>query len=525
MSGISYGNPTHGKPTVQSKALGDYKAICEHFKQDGVNILTEGFADVLSSPVSFGELKEKLTEGVREEDRESMLQLIENTRLSMLQESTIAGTNPITALSLPMLRVGWAKIAVREGLPTEPVEQPKFKVTIKKPYVRLPNGEKRFLPAALTGDDAFQHTLPKLELTPIAATNGAIVAYDLLAPIGKNVATGDQIDPNFRVTEVEATFPTGGKQKVSVNLVLDTNINVVQGEVTFGIGAAKETATLLGKVNREAGIMDVALIGAVLEKVTIAGFVTSEANNSATQIGFDIDGEDITIGTAQPIESPINIQHMTDVMALYNIDATLSHIETMTTFLAHATDLEGVQFIDDVFNKLPQADRIEEEFDVVAPSNYALGDVAWREQIKAKFDRIVTRLQTSANIYSGHTVLFCHPLDAQVIANVKWVYSAGEQVNDVAVGYQVGQYISGTTSYLVLQSPYFKQGKVRVVFVPADPEHKTLVYYPYSFSTVRGTTSSSPNAGHVPSIQMIKRHLFKSFTPLVGMVNIKNNGV
>lgn len=525
MSGISYGNPTHGKPHVQSKALTDFKGICEHFQQDNINILAEGFSDVLSNQVSFGELKEKLTEGVREEDREAMLQLIENTRVSMLQESTIAGTNPITALSLPMLRVGWAKIAVREGLPTEPVEQPKFKVTIKKPYVRLPTGEKRFLPAALTGTDAFEHTLPKLEVTPIVATTGAIASYDLLTPIGKNVATGDQIDPNFRVVKVKATFPTAGSQEVDVNLVLDTNINVVQGEVVYGTGAAKETATLLAKVNREAGILDATVIGATLEELSIVGFVTSEANNAATQIGFDIDGEDITIGTAQPVESPINIQHMTDVMALYQIDATLSHIETMTTFLAHTTDLEGVNFIDDVFNKLPVSDRITETFDVVAPSNYALGDVAWREQIKHKFDRIVTRLQTSANFYSGHTVLFCHPLDAQVISNVKWVYSAGEQVNDVAVGYQVGQYISGTTSYLVLQSPYFSQGKVRVVFVPADPEHKTLVYYPYSFSTVRGTTSSSPNAAHVPSIQMIKRHLFKSFTPLVGMMNITNNGV
>lgn len=521
MSGISYGSPVHRGQgnTFQSKALANVKSIVEHFEGESINVLSEGVQDIVTNKVAFSEYVDRLLEGTDDVTRGELTQLAENTRLVMLQESMSSGTNPISALSLPMLRIGWPKLAVREGLPTEPVEQPKFKVTTKRPYVRTPDGEKHYLPKALTGAGALEFGLPPLEKGAIAATAGAISGHDLLAPVSKNALLGDEIDARFTVSEVTVAWGAGADVVLPVNFELDTNLNVVQGTVKSGA----DTATFLAKVNREKGLIDAVVVGATLKSIKIVGFVSSEANNSATQIAFDIDAIECVIGTAQPVESPINIQHMTDVMHMYQVDATLSHIETMTTFLAHTTDREGVNFIEATYAR--ESEKINETFDVVPPANYALGDAAWREQIKLKLDRLVTRLQTSANIYSGHAVVFCHPLDAQIISNVKWVYAATEQVNDVAVEYKVGNYISGTTSYTVLQSPYFAQGDLKVVYVPADAEHKTLVYYPYSFSTVRGSASSSPNSVNLPAIQMIKRHLFKAFTPLVGKLFIANNGV
>lgn len=524
MSNITYSAPTHGNASYRSAALGGFKALQENLTESAqINILHEsGISDLIGNEVLFSEFKSNLLEGLEDESQRTALgQLVENTRVVMMQESMITGTNPITALSLPMLRVGWPKIAVREGLPTEAVEKPSFKVTVKRPFITGKDGVKRYLPEALMGDDAFDHSLPRLERTEIVATNGAITMYDMLAPVNKNASLGDEVDPKFHVTEVRVTFPTAGEVTRSVSLQLDVNTNTFNGTVTEG----DEVATIIGNVIRSSGILNVAAIGATLEGVKIEGFISSEANNAATQVGFDIQGIDCVIGTGQPVESPINIQQMTDVMNMYKIDATLSHIETMTTFLAQITDLEGVRFIDQTYDRIPAADRVVEYFDVVAPSNFALGDTAWREELKHKLDRVVSQLQTHANYYNGHTVIFCHPLDAQVISNVKWVYAATEQVNDVAVDYKVGTFVSGTTSYVVLQSPHFSQGKLRCVFVPADEEHKTLVYYPYAFHTIRGAISSNSNAANLPNIQMIKRHLFKAFTPLVGVVEIKNNGI
>lgn len=523
MSTISYGAPAHrsGAKSYQSNALDGLKSLTENYQAEGISILTEGYQDVVNNPTAFAEYVERLTEGTDDATRGAMTQLAENARLMMFQESAISGTNPITALSLPMLRVGWPKIAVREGLPTEPVEQPKFKVTTKRPYVRAANGDKLYLPKSLLNGTA-DVSLPKLETTAIAAADGMISGYDLLAPISKNAALGDEIDPRFTVTEVVVNFGTiaaPANETRSVNVRLDTNINALVGKVSNAAGT--KTAQLVGTVDREHGLLNLTAMGAILISAKVEGFVSSEANNSATQIGFDIDGVDLVIGTAQPIESPINLQQMTDVMNMYQVDATMSHIETMTTVLAHTTDRQGVRFIDDTYTR--ESEQFTEAFDVEPDTGYALGPTEWREQIKIKFDRLVTKLQNSVGFYSGHAVIFAHPLDAQVVSNVKWVYAATEQVNGVAVDYKVGTFVSSVTTYTLLQSPHFSQGKFRVVFVPADPEHKTLTYFPYSFTTVRGAASSTPSSVNLPSIQMIKRHLFHSFTPLVGTLTIANN--
>lgn len=516
---VSYPAPTHGTTVFQSQALATYKNLHENLLNEGVNILNEnGLTDVFHNAPTFAQVSEELVSAMTESDADAMRTMLENNRREILTESMVSGTNAITALSLPMLRVGWPKIAVREGLPTEAVESPKFKVTTKRPYVLGSKGEKLFLPAALADESGFEFSLPKLKSDPITATKGMITSYDLLTPISKNKVSGDEIDPQFRVIKVKVDI--GGEEKDHVvDFQLDTNNNTITGVVTNAAG--NKSATIVGTVDRANGLLNLTAIGGELKEAVIEGYVSSEANNSATQIGMDITAEDCVIGTAQPVESPINIQHMTDMMAMYQLDATLANIETMSTFLAHTTDKEGVRFIDDTYERKSQ--KINETFDAKAPNNYALGEVAWREELKAKLDRLVSRIQMATNIYNGRTVIFCNPLDAQLVNNVKWIYSGVEQVNDVVIDYKVGQYVSGVTTYTVLQSPHFSKGKLRVVFVPSDEDNKGLTYYPYSFTTVRGTASSSSNAVNVPSIQMIKRHLFKSFTPLVGMLVIQNN--
>lgn len=516
---ITYAAPMAGGQH-QSQALTTYKSLCESLKGDGIELLSEnGFNDVLSSQVSFAEVVSTMTESMDTKEAETLTQLFENSRYTIMQESMIDGTNPITALSLPMLRVGWPKIAVREGLPTEAVEQPKFKVTTKRPYVLGKDGAKYYLPEALI-DNTVDFHLPQLSKDAIPVTANQLANHDLLTPINKSASLGDAIDPQFKIVEVVVGI-NGTDVTSTQPLQLDTNTNVISGVVYNDDKSA--SATILASVDRAKGLLNATAIGGELKSLKIVGYVTSERNNDATQIGFDITAEEMVIGTAQPLESPINIQHMADLMAQYQIDATLANIETMTTFLASTTDKEGVNFIDETYTRYSRG--IKEEFDVHPAAGFAHGDAAWREEVKLKIDRVVTRLQVSSNIYSGTTVLFCNPLDAHIISNVKWIYSGVEQVNDVVVDYKVGSYVSATTSYLVLQSPYFSQGRVRVVYCPSDPQFKALVYYPYSFVTIRGSASSTPSTVNVPAIQMIKRHLFKSHNPLVGILEIKNNEI
>jgi hypothetical protein len=508
-----------------SPALAQLGAINESFQQEGISVLNEGFSEVASNQHYFQDYVSRLSEGLEPGAAEEFAQLAQNTRTQILQESAIDGVNPVTALSLPMLRVAYPKTAIREGFPTEPVLQPKFKVTWLKPYVvDSATNEKVYLPKAVkTHGNLFK--LQQVQSTAINVGAAGVSGHDLLTPVGGNAALGDAIDPNFRVIEVafkalDAAGSNAETVTVHCDLPLDTNINVVEGEVS---GAHSDgtvnTVRVFAKVDRRAGTMDVVGLGREVVTVKVLGYISSEANNRATQVGFDITPDETVIGTGQPIESPINIQHMTDVMAMYNIDSTVRTLEIMSTSLAQSTDLEGIAFLARRWEMSPQ--RLKTSFDVQPPANYALGNTAWREELKIKIDNLVTRLMQSTNITAGQVVIFGNPIDTQVLHNVRWTYAADEQPNGVNIEYRVGSYTSGVTTYKVLSSFNFDQGSLYVCFIPTAPDQQTLKYYPYSFNVVRGT--ASPNKPYVPSISMLKRHAFKEYSQMIGKVEILNN--
>ena len=507
-----------------SGALEGLQSINEAFQQEGINVLNEGFSEVATNSHFFSDYVAKLSEGMDPEIAGQFQAIANNTRTQILQESSISGINPITALSLPMLRVAFPKTAIREGFPTEPVLQPKFKVTWLKPYViDSANNQKVYMPLGIkTKKSLFK--LKSLSESAIAVGASGASGVDLLTPAGGNSALGDEIDPNFRIVAVtfkalDAAGANAENVTVECDLPLDTNIDVVEGSVK---GAHSDhtinTVRVFAKLNRREGLMDVVGLGSEVVSIKIQGYISSESNNRSTQVGFDITSDETVIGTGAPIESPINIQQMTDTMAMYNIDSTVRTLEIMSTALAQSTDLEGIDFL---AKKWSLGLKLETSFDVNPPANFTLGNTAWREEMKIKIDNLVTRLMQSTNITAGQAVIFGNPLDTQVLHNVRWMYSGEEQVNGVNVEYRVGSYTSGVTTYKVLSSFNFDQGDMYVCFLPSAPDQATLKYYPYSFNVVRGT--ASPNHPYTPAVMMLKRHVFKEYSPMIGKLKLLNN--
>jgi len=535
----------------KSPALEKLAAINESFQGQGINVLNEGFGEVAVNSHFFSDYVQQLSEGLDPQTAADFEVLAENARREILIESNISGMSPVTALSLPLLRVAYPKTSVREGLPTEPVTQPKFTVKWLKPYVVNPaTGDKQYLPKTLRSVGGFNlFSLPRLTET-VTAVSGNKIGYDLLTGLTGAQAwpNGDMIDPNFRIKEVTATFdwtsPSAGSVDIaqSVDFKMDTTNNIAEGLVEISTTSAPLLVAkirVFAKVDREKCTMDlisadVSLLtntGAtpaagttvVVKSIKIEGFLSSENNNRATQLGFDIQDDPTTIGTGQPIESPINIQQMTDAMAMYNIDTTMRHLEIMSATLAQVTDIEGVNFLSGQFQKISSTlqTTLTETFDVEPPSNYALGNTAWREELKLKIDRLVIKMMNETNYTSGSVVIFGNPLDVQVLNNVRWTYSSEEAPNGVNIDYRLGTYTSSVTTYKVLSSFNWTAGSLYVCFLPNEQDQKTLTYYPYAYHVLRG--AASPNNTNLPSIQMIKRHTFKEYTPMIAKINLSNN--
>jgi hypothetical protein len=507
-----------------SSVLERLPAINEAFQAEGLNVLSEGFSEVATNSHFFSDYVTRLTEGMDPATAEQFGELANTTRTQILQESSLSGINPITALSLPMLRVSWPKTSIREGFPTEPVLQPKFKVTWLRPYFVDPStNEKIFMPAGIKQKQGL-FKLKQVYEGDIAVGATGANGFDILTPVGGNAALGDEIDPNFAIVKVtvvalDANGANGMDVAAEVEFMLDTNMDVVEGKVTAKhTDGTESVARVFAKLSRRHGTMDVVGLGATVKSIGVRGYISSEANNRATQVGFDVTAEETTVGTGQPIESPINIQQMTDTMAMYNIDSTVKSLEIMSTALAQSTDLEGINFLE---RRYQLGLKLSTTFDVRPPANFMLGNTAWREEMKIQIDNLVTRLMQSTNITSGSVVLFGNPLDTQVLANVRWMYAADEQPNGVNIEYKVGMYSSGITTYKVLSSFNFPQGEMYVVFLPSQPDQATIKYYPYSFNVIRGT--QSPNSPNVPAVQMIKRHVFKEYSSMVAKIKIVGN--
>lgn len=549
----------HYAATVESSAGGKRKSpaldklalIAESFQSQGINVLNEGFGEVAVSTHFFRDYTGQLTEDMSPECAEQFEVLAENVRREVLVESNISGMSAVTALSLPLLRIAFPKTSVREGLPTEPVTQPKFTVKWFRPYVVISNGVKQYLPKALrdVNTQGMFH-LPKM-YPVVALTSGQAIGYDLYnVPVGPAYAAytpgsralNDQIDPNFSISHVTGKIGGVTVAEVPVAFKIDTLTNVCEGLVTL-VGATETMeARIFAKVNRETGYADiitavtsvVTTIGGAVQTIVPAddaiteikfeGYLSSEMNNRAAQIGFEITDDPTTIGTGQPIESPINIQQMTDAMAMYNIDTTMRHLEIMSTTLAQVVDIEGIGFIVNQFSKVPSALQATytESFNRTPSGTYALGPTAWREELKIQIDSLVVKMMNETNYTSGSIVLFGNPIDIQVINNVRWTYSSEEAPNGVNVDYRLGVYTSGVTTFKVLSSFNWPAcsagGYIYVVFIPNEQDQKTVAYYPYSYHVLRG--QASPNNVNLPSIQMIKRQAFREYTPMIGRISI-----
>lgn len=510
--------------------------INESFKTQGISVLAEGCTEVMSNAHYFQDYMAKLTEGLDVNCAKEFEVLAENARKELLVESTISGITPVTAYSFPLLRVSYPKTCVREGMPTEPVTMPKFTVTWNRPHAVDPvTGAKHYLPKALRTNDGYNlFSLPRLTEV-VALTANVNIGYDLLTGLvgASHIPNGDEIDPKFRIKQVTVVVPNLGAGTTSVNvdtdIKLDTGTNVLEGEVIAVAGGVTSKVRIFGKVDRENCEADFIAVHisttgadaaevATVSSIKIEGFLSSENNARATQIGFTTVQDPTVIGTGHPIESPINIQQMTDTMAMYNIDTTVQHLETMAKTLAQITDIEGVKFLQDSFTRLPSAMQTElvDTFDLTPPANYNQGPTAWREEMKLKIDLLVTKMMDETNITSGSAVIFGNPYDIQNLHNVRWMYSESE-ANGVNIDYRLGVYTSGVTTYRVLSSFNFPKGSFYLVFMPNAQDQKSVVYYPYSYHVVRGQASTSSS---LAAIQMIKRHIFKEYTPMIAKLNL-----
>jgi hypothetical protein len=499
-----------------------FKESAEYFLQtQQVNILGEGFRDVITDNQTFRTYVDKLVEGLDASEEAQMRTLLENNRTTILQESAVAGIPPIASLAMPTIRKMWAKVALKYAVPTEPVKTPAFSVSFSKPYIKdAVTGKKHFLPEALR--DSKNGLAEKVKLSSVAQVL-PLDNKDVLAEVGASAQAGDAIDRQFHITTINVeTVDAGGLnpevKAVAVKSKMDIN-NRLYAEVTAKHSDGTVTTdVVLGAVDVEKGLVSVTSLRGKAKSVVFLGYVSSEAHNRATNVSFDIERRDITIGTGEHIEASLPLEFLTDTMAMYNIDGANEVVDVMSNITAQKVDQEIYNFLDASFTANPTYRGV---FDIHPAPQFAGNPKNWLEEVKRVIDFYATKIKSETYYYQGYFVIVGNPLDTQILPNVSWTFNhVTDSQNGIDVDYSVGA-MSGTNRYTIVSSDLIPAGELTMFFVPLTTKFMTVKYFPYTFNVVHNyLNTQNPN---IPSIMMTKRHTIEEFLPMVCKIEIRNN--
>jgi hypothetical protein len=521
----------------------NYKAILRETvdtirSRDHVNVLTpEGLREALTEPALYRQYKTMLSEGMSADSAAAFDILTDNFQLSVFREASLSGIQPVSTLTMPMLRKAWPKIGIKEALPTEPVKIPKFTVSHLIPYIIDPaTGIKKELPQALRD--------PSLSSSQKRVDGGArdlpMDSIDVM-PVGTPVSAGYTLDPVFAVVAVDIRVADAAGLNVETltnvkvyNGLAETRLGNVRFTVTGTHSSGHETSdTVFGFVNFTDGVMTATSLSsnptatkAKISKVYLSGRMETTSNKQSTQIGFDIKTTEIHIGTGEHFDAALPLEWLQDNLALYNIDGTLKVVDIMTEVLAQKVDHKGIDFVNEAADHISaQGANFIRTFDVWPTGNYMGSPTDWLNELKRITDNLAQSMRNYSSFAGGTFMIVGNPIDINLFTGVNWIFTAQtEQARDgVDVTYSIGA-MSGSQRYMMFTSQNIPEGTISILFVPGQDDIKTLVYYPYTFNVERSSTGFiSPNAPHVPSVMMVMRQIFQEYVPLVGKIVIKNN--
>lgn len=512
---------SQNKPMGNDEFNTTLKETYDFFKQKyQVNIIGEGIKDVFTDNGNFSNYVDKLVEGLEATEESQVRTLLESSKMNLLTESSLAGIAPISSLSMPTIRKMWAKIALKYAVPTEPVTLPSFAISFNKPYIEE-NGTKHYLPEALKISGNGLAEKVKLETKDLTVP---MDNYDLLGPVSSSKATGDSVDSQFSIIELavkcldksganEETVVVKVNSKLDINrrLYLEVNAKHSDGTVTKDV--------VMGSVDLSQGTMTLMSLKSAVKTVKIQGYVSSEAHNKATNISFEIERRDISIGTGTHIEASLPIEFLNDTMALYNIDGAAEVIDLMSNVNAQKIDQEIYLFLNKAYEGT--GGTYQGEFDMMPSASFAGNPKDWIEEIKRVIDFFATKMKTESYYYSGRFMIVGNPLDTMLLPNVTWTFNhVSDNQNGVEVEYSIGA-MSGANSYQIISSDLIPQGELTMFFVPNTDRYKTFVYYPYTFNIVHNYLNTVKQ--NVPSVMMTKRQTLEEFLPIIGKIKIKNN--
>ena len=529
-------NNNDGYTHVFREAVESLRNTCQ------VNALN-GAQDLYGDPVAFAKYTNKLVEGFAPEQAEQIKKLLENNRMQVLSEASLAGIPPITALNAPTLVKMWAKSGLKNVIPTQVTDKPVFSVLSNHPYMIADDGSHIELPEglfdgekrenrkrnAVGNKEAYVITIAmddlKAGLNLADSANASKITF-VKALAGAKTKDISGLQARLAEDELDYVKVLNGNDTSDGKVAITLNDKNGKKDSRQSLGRKFyfecNGDDVLGHVDMEKRELQFLASGANVKSLTFEIGVASTWHRRSTEVSFEVRRRDFEIPTGEHFEVNLPLEFINDMYALYQIDSAAVATETLSNVINQKLEQEIDEFLEEFVMADDRKAVYHKTFDIHPAGQYAMIPKDYLSEIRRVIDYLANRIKTDSYFYQGYFVIYGNPVDIAILPNVDWTFnSASDNVNGINTNFSLGA-MSGSNKYVIVGSDLLPMGELRMIMCPTVDDYKTFMYYPYTFNIVNNYLNAN-GKNTMPNLMMTKRHTFGDFMNLSACIEIKNN--
>jgi len=438
---------------------------------------------VLVDDAAFDTYVTGLAESIEnKKDRKAFVQLAENTRISLLENSMFQ-INPYETLTLPILRVFYPKLVAKEAVTVSPMDKPEtVKAFIKAKFA--PSNSVTQYNAPVTSTDISQGAAVG---TPVSASMAVPSSgYDVLAVIGLT-STQAHLERDFEITGVS----TDGTTFVDVSIV-----PAVEGHFSASVTIGGSADVVSGKVDYLNGTVDISSTTGTVLFARYQVTTSLEENRINPSVTLNVDKIRLYARDRQ-ISANWTINMEQDMRALFDVSMQAEIVNILGQQVALDIDREIINALFTANTRLNTASH-QKTFNRTPPTTYTWGTKYWHENIIVPLNELSGQIYTDTNIEAGNTIL-ANPLDVAILEDLQTFNYTGTSSVDGDLGYRSATVAGG--KWKVLTSAVVTQGQMLMIYKPVEELKAIYFYSPY----VPAVLHPYP-LGYTPSLTILSRY-------------------
>jgi len=443
---------------------------------------------VLIDDAAFGAYVNSLAESIENKrDREAFVQLAENTRINLLENSMFQ-INPYETLTLPILRIFYPKLVAKEAITVSPMDKPEcVKAYLTATFARANRSEA--INAPVTSADISGG--PSVGTPVTASMPVPSEAFNVLALVtGVNTVdnTMAHLERDFQITGVSVD----GTHWTDVSIV-----PAVEGHFSASVPAGTgATDVLSGKVDYLNGTVDISSTTGYIVFARFTVTLSLEENRINPSVKLNVEKVRLYAKDRQ-ISANWTINMEQDMRALFDLSMQAEIVNILGQQIALDIDREIINALIAANTSLNAATHTG-TFNRTPPGAYTWGTKYWHENIIPVMNQLSAQIYTDTNIEAGNTVL-ANPLDVAILEDIQTFNYTGTSSVDGDLGYRSATVAGG--KWKVLTSAVVPQGTMLMVYKPAEELKAVYFYSPY----VPAVLHPYP-LGFTPSLTILSRY-------------------